>query len=274
MPPKKKKLLSRVALMADAPAPTAELTPAVLELRKALEAEVMRFMEIVPELNARYDAALAALPAPDDASAMNIPPGIATVPLELHKVGDPSVKVAAKPLVPPADKDADKDESASRAKEEKEADPVFEMEVTLPANDNVLRALKALKKEASALSGHLTALHQWLGLQVPPVKLSDNSGVDVLDNVVGQLEKAVETVSDEIVGLEVAYLEIRADLETAFFKNPRSGTVLRQMALHDEDAWDDIGKAWRGLQFTCMNTHVTVSRNWKSLKDPRPIHHF
>ena len=150
------------------------------------------------------------------------------------------------------------------------SEEVKTIRVGIPSNTNLLRQIRLLKKEAFVLVSHLTDVHHFLGLNVPPFKLSDNVGVEVLGAIGVQMSNHINELQEKCgFSMESSYLADRAVLEMARFRNPRSVTTLRSVVLHDVEAWEEVRKGWALIAFTALHVSELIRKNWNIVTNPR-----
>lgn len=137
-----------------------------------------------------------------------------------------------------------------------------------PSEAILMRQIRILKAESRSLYILFKQINTWLSLSVRPFDDEDNdhnqASQIILGNIPGMLE-GTKSVYD----METKYLEAKYELELKSIRHPACESVAKGFQVLESTTWDEIEKGWRMMIRSCLLLHSLISKNMKSLRDPR-----
>ena len=139
-----------------------------------------------------------------------------------------------------------------------------------PGNNEavLLTQLQILRSEARSLFILFKQINAWLSLSLRPFEEEDTDHNQACQVILGNLPGMMETTK-AIYDVESKYLESKFDLEVRQLRHPDCESINVAFKVLDGTTWDEIEKGWRMMIRSCLLLHALISKNMKSLKDPR-----
>jgi hypothetical protein len=141
--------------------------------------------------------------------------------------------------------------------------------LVLPPTESVLlQQLRILKAECHSLNILFKQIHTWLSLSLRPFDDEDADHNQACSIILGNLPGMMETTKS-VYDLETKYLETKYELEIRQLRHPACPSLKKGFEVLVGNTWDDVEKGWRMMIRSCLLLHALLSKNMKSLRDPR-----
>eukprot|EP01065_Artemidia_motanka_P014761 TRINITY_DN18598_c0_g1_i1.p1 TRINITY_DN18598_c0_g1~~TRINITY_DN18598_c0_g1_i1.p1 ORF type:complete len:308 (+),score=128.55 TRINITY_DN18598_c0_g1_i1:54-977(+) len=258
------------AFMDGVPATTARYTDALEDVKRANPTISRKRSVLSPLLRCRD--------APPDSGDPLPPP-----PLPGPAIEDPGVKLSPPRSAPRPTAGQLLEDAKAAADDSGSDDPVAFLEKhfkklrvkegqTLkppPADHDLVKKAEELKHEAYELRVVLSGICDWIEMQMPAIKLEDNRGVQIQEQVIRHLI-AMRGAVQGIYERERQYWEKVADYASKYYEHGQAHDQWGEaMEVYNAEHWDQLERDWREMRHIVVLAARLLALNMDKLVAPR-----
>jgi len=138
-----------------------------------------------------------------------------------------------------------------------------------PQDQELVNHTQRLKAEAYELRVVLSGICDWIEMQMPAIKLEDNRGVAVQEQVIRHVVH-MRTAVQGVYERDRLYMEKLAEYSSKYYKHPEAksqwaGTI----EAWNEEHWDQLERDWREMRHIVVLAARLLSLNMDKLAAPR-----